>query len=97
MQINDNLTSDLAFQATLYYSQNPGGCELVMGNKCPSVCGGRWMEWMDGGDGNWAWFVSPSISITCKGNLLLDNRYFTLSNLFNDVYQIYIHHYENFQ
>ena len=43
------------------------GCDLVLGNKCPNVCGGTWKEWQSG------WQVAPSINVICKGTFSTNN------------------------
>ena len=60
-----------AFNSQL--DKNNPGCELVAGNQCPTVCGGRWKEWRSG------WELAPSISVTCKGTLRKNNSHSTLA------------------
>ena len=46
------------------------GCDLVLENQCPTVCGGTWKEWqLD----ERQWKVAPSISVTCKGTFSTNN------------------------
>ena len=51
-----------------YVDKEPG-CDLVLGNQCPTVCGGTWKEWSVGKD----FQVAPSISVTCKGTFITTN------------------------
>jgi len=46
----------------------PNSCDLVMGNKCPSVCGGTWKELRQINNITMAWQQAPNISVTCKVN-----------------------------
>ena len=53
----------------------PNSCDLVMGNKCPSVCGGTWKEFRQINNITFAWQQAPNISVTCKGTLVKTNLY----------------------
>ena len=54
----------------------PNSCDLVMGNKCPSVCGGTWKEYQQINNVTLAWQQAPDISVTCKGTLFKPNQHF---------------------
>ena len=48
----------------------PNSCDLVMGNKCPSVCGGTWKELQQISNDTLGWQQAPNISVTCKGTII---------------------------
>ena len=52
----------------------PNSCDLVMGNKCPSVCEGTWKE-LQNISNTFAWQQAPDISVTCKGTPIKTNVY----------------------